>query len=101
MFLSYFEWNEAKEGSVFYILFQYFIFIPDIRSSADQVRHSVFKQTFITSLASEIARSSSLKRPMAIFLPTIIWLVVLRGKHILLGFEKSPLIYFYFLSMTI
>ena len=23
MFLSYFEWNEAKEGSVFYILYQY------------------------------------------------------------------------------
>ena len=38
MFLSYFEWNEAKEGSVFYILYQYIIFIPDIRSSADQAR---------------------------------------------------------------
>ena len=23
MFLSYFEWNEAMEGSVFYILYQY------------------------------------------------------------------------------
>ena len=30
MFLSYFDWTEAKEGSVFYILYQYMFTRHDI-----------------------------------------------------------------------
>ena len=66
MFLSYFEWNEAKEGSVFYILYQYIIFVRhQIFRRPDQARHSVLKQSFITSWTIAMTRSTSYKRPVA------------------------------------
>ena len=51
MFLSYFEWNEAKEGSVFYILYQS-IYLAHIRSPAVPAWHSVLKPSFIIALHS-------------------------------------------------